>query len=159
MLYPGFENLRFMFLLFLLSELLREYKLHIKMKNTKRFCFYFLVNCLNLLYWIALINDMIIAICFQLLSGFLNDYVCYDHLMKPRNTPVLFLRPTYFWKNLNKTASKTRNRRIFYKNRRIYLKKFSQRTSFFSVMIKMNHFLSYMSYMRLLEYDYVLITY
>lgn len=151
MLYLGFENIIFMFLL-LLSELLHKYKLHIKIKNTKIFCFCFLIVCFKMLYWIALMNDMIIAICFQLISENMNDYIFYDHLIKPRNTPVLFLRPPYFWRILNKMARKSRNRRTFLKMRRTFMQKSLQK-------MKQTHILTYMIYMRLLEYDYVLITY
>ena len=147
MLFPGFENIGLMFLLFLLSELLHKYKLHIKMKNTKIFCFCFLVVCLRMLYWIALMNDMIIAICFQLLSEFMSDCISYDHLLKPRNMSVLLLRSPYFWRISNKTARKSRNRRTLYKVRHTFLQKSSQKTCFSLVMIKQTHILTYMSYM------------
>jgi hypothetical protein len=159
MLFPDFENIGLMFLLFLLSELLHEYIMHIKIKNTKIFCFYFLNVCLQMFYWIAQLNEMIIAICFQLLYEFMNDYISFEELLKPRNTPVSYLQPPYLWRISNKMAKKSPNRRTFIKTCRTFLQKSLQRTCFFSMMIKQMQILTYISYMRLLEYDYVLITY
>jgi hypothetical protein len=74
-------------------------------------------------YWIALLNEMIIVICFQLLSEFMNDYISYEELLKPRNTPVLYLNSPNFRRISNKTATKSRNRRTFSKTRRTFLQK------------------------------------
>ena len=123
MFFPDFENIGLMFLLFLLSELMHEYIMHIKIKNTKIFCFNFLIIFLQMFYWIALWNEMIIAICFQLLFEFMKDYISYEELLKPKNTPVLYLNSQNFWKISNKTATKSRNRRAFIKTRRTFLQK------------------------------------
>ena len=146
MLFPDFENIGLMFLLFLLSELLHEYIMHIKIKNTKTFCFYFLNVCLQMFYWIALLNEMILAICLQLLSEFMNDYISCEELLKPRNTPIFILKSPYLWRISNKTAKKSRNRRTFIKTRRTFLQKSLQKTCFFSMMIKQMKILTYISY-------------
>ena len=110
-------------------------------------------------YWIDLLNEMIIAICFQLLSEFIEDYLSYEELLKPRNTHVLYLNSPSFWRISNKMATKLRNCRAFIKTHQTFLQKSLQKTYFFSMMSKQMHILTYISYMRLLEYDYVLITY
>ena len=159
MLFTEFEHIGLMFLVFLLSELMHEYIMHIKIKNTKIFCFYFLIIFLQMFYWIALMNEMIIAICFQLLSEFMIDYISCEELLKPRNTPIFILKSPYLWRISNKTARKSRNRRAFIKTRRTFLQKSLQKTCFFFMMIKQMQILTYISYMMLLKYDYVLITY
>ena len=104
MSFPDFENIG---LLFLVSELWHEYIMHIKMKKTKKFCFYFLIVCLQMLYWIVIINEKIIAICFQMISELMNDNISYGRLKKTQKHADVLLKLAVIMENFKYNGQNT----------------------------------------------------
>lgn len=161
MLILSIENMRLMFCVLFLLRVLHLYKMYIKMKITKIFSSYLIYVCLELLYWLVMMYEMLLAMCFLLLFDCLICYMNHSCLskIKPVSTPVFYIKPSHFWKNSNKTASfKPRYRRTFKYVRRTFSSESSQRNQIFFVMLKQIRILTYMFYMRLLECKCVFLT-